>query len=69
MILGILHFLPAPIVCEVEIDPDTGVTEIVKFTAVDDFGNVINPMIVAGQGSWWTGSGYRPGSAGELCLR
>lgn len=36
-------------VCEVEIDPDTGVTEIVKFTAVDDFGNIINPMIVEGQ--------------------
>jgi carbon-monoxide dehydrogenase large subunit len=36
-------------VCEVEIDPATGVTEIVQFTAVDDFGNVINPMIVEGQ--------------------
>ena len=36
-------------VCEVEIDPDTGVTRIASFTAVDDFGNVINPMIVEGQ--------------------
>lgn len=36
-------------VCEVEIDPRTGVVSIVKFTAVDDFGNVINPMIVEGQ--------------------
>ena len=36
-------------VCEVEIDPDTGVTEVVKFTAVDDIGRVINPMIVEGQ--------------------
>ncbi len=36
-------------VCEVEVDPDTGSTEIVSFTAVDDFGKVINPMIVAGQ--------------------
>ena len=36
-------------ICEVEIDPDSGVTEIVKFTAVDDFGTVINPMIVEGQ--------------------
>ncbi len=36
-------------VCEVEVDPDTGVTRIVKFTAVDDFGQVINPMIVEGQ--------------------
>jgi len=36
-------------VCEVEVDPDTGVTQIASFTAVDDFGNVINPMIVEGQ--------------------
>ncbi|MBL8669940.1 MAG: xanthine dehydrogenase family protein molybdopterin-binding subunit [Alphaproteobacteria bacterium] len=36
-------------VCEVEIDPDTGVTKIVNFTAVDDFGRVLNPMIVDGQ--------------------
>jgi carbon-monoxide dehydrogenase large subunit len=36
-------------VCEVEIDPDTGVTHIVNFVAVDDFGKVINPMIVEGQ--------------------
>ena len=36
-------------VCEVEIDPDTGVVSIVKFSAVDDFGHVINPMIVEGQ--------------------
>jgi carbon-monoxide dehydrogenase large subunit len=36
-------------ICEVEVDPDTGETRIQKFTAVDDFGNVINPMIVEGQ--------------------
>jgi carbon-monoxide dehydrogenase large subunit len=36
-------------ICEVEIDPQTGVTRVVNFTAVDDFGNVINPMIVEGQ--------------------
>jgi len=36
-------------VCEVEIDPDTGVTKIANFTAVDDFGKIINPMIVEGQ--------------------
>ena len=35
--------------CEVEVDPDTGKVDICKFTAVDDFGNVINPMIVDGQ--------------------
>jgi carbon-monoxide dehydrogenase large subunit len=36
-------------VCEVEIDPDTGAVEIVKYTTLDDVGRVINPMIVAGQ--------------------
>ena len=36
-------------ICEVEIDPETGVTTIEKYTAVDDFGNLINPMIVHGQ--------------------
>ncbi len=36
-------------ICEVEIDPETGVVKVEKFTAVDDFGNVINPMIVEGQ--------------------
>ncbi|HLJ38459.1 MAG TPA: xanthine dehydrogenase family protein molybdopterin-binding subunit, partial [Steroidobacteraceae bacterium] len=35
--------------CEVEIDPGTGAVRIERFTAVDDFGNVINPMIVEGQ--------------------
>ena len=35
--------------CEVEVDPDTGKVTIERFTAVDDFGNVINPMIVTGQ--------------------
>ncbi len=36
-------------VAEIEIDPDTGVTEIVNYVAVDDFGVVLNPMLVAGQ--------------------
>ena len=36
-------------ICEVEIDPETGVTKIDRWTAVDDFGVVINPMIVEGQ--------------------
>jgi len=36
-------------ICEVEVDPDTGTTEVVAWTAVDDFGTVINPMIVEGQ--------------------
>ncbi len=36
-------------ICEVEIDPETGNTELVGWTAVDDFGVIINPMIVEGQ--------------------
>ncbi len=36
-------------ICELEIDPDTGVTKIDRWVAVDDFGIVINPMIVEGQ--------------------
>ncbi|MGI9500505.1 MAG: xanthine dehydrogenase family protein molybdopterin-binding subunit, partial [Geminicoccaceae bacterium] len=36
-------------IAEVEIDPDTGVVRIERYTAVDDFGVVVNPMLVAGQ--------------------
>ncbi len=36
-------------ICELEVDPDTGVVTIDRFTAVDDFGVIINPMIVEGQ--------------------
>ncbi|MGR3796333.1 xanthine dehydrogenase family protein molybdopterin-binding subunit [Vannielia sp. SX4] len=35
--------------CEVEVDPDTGKVEVLAFAAADDFGNVVNPMIVEGQ--------------------
>ncbi|MFO7921295.1 MAG: xanthine dehydrogenase family protein molybdopterin-binding subunit [Nioella sp.] len=35
--------------CEVEVDPETGRVEICSFAAADDFGNVVNPMIVDGQ--------------------
>jgi aerobic carbon-monoxide dehydrogenase large subunit len=36
-------------ICEVEIDPETGDTEVVGWAAVDDFGVIVNPMIVEGQ--------------------
>jgi carbon-monoxide dehydrogenase large subunit len=36
-------------VCEVEVDPETGVVKIERWSAVDDFGKIINPMIVEGQ--------------------
>jgi carbon-monoxide dehydrogenase large subunit len=36
-------------VAEVEIDPETGVTEVVRYTVTDDFGNLLNPMLAEGQ--------------------
>ena len=36
-------------ICEVEIDPQTGATEVVAFTVVDDYGDVVNPILLAGQ--------------------
>ena len=36
-------------ICEVEVDPETGKVDVVSYTVVDDFGRVINPMLVAGQ--------------------
>jgi carbon-monoxide dehydrogenase large subunit len=50
------HFMPPAStfpngthVCEVEIDPETGRTEIQRFVVIDDFGNVVNPLMLAGQ--------------------
>ncbi|HEY3188206.1 MAG TPA: molybdopterin cofactor-binding domain-containing protein, partial [Solirubrobacteraceae bacterium] len=36
-------------VCEVEVDPETGAVEIVRYTAVDDVGRAVNPLILHGQ--------------------
>ncbi|HLJ22188.1 MAG TPA: molybdopterin cofactor-binding domain-containing protein, partial [Stellaceae bacterium] len=36
-------------VCEVEIDPETGVTQLVRYTVVDDVGRVVNPLLLKGQ--------------------
>ena len=36
-------------VCEVEIDPETGAVEIARYTSVNDFGVVVNPLLVEGQ--------------------
>jgi carbon-monoxide dehydrogenase large subunit len=35
--------------CEIELDPETGKIDILRFIAADDFGNIVNPMIVEGQ--------------------
>ena len=36
-------------ICEVEIDPETGITKVVRYTTVDDVGVAVNPMLVTGQ--------------------
>jgi carbon-monoxide dehydrogenase large subunit len=36
-------------VCEVEIDPDTGEVEVVRYSSVNDFGTIVNPLMVEGQ--------------------
>ena len=36
-------------VAEVEIDPETGVTRVVRYSVTDDFGNLINPLLAEGQ--------------------
>ena len=43
------NFPNAAYVCEVEVDPRTGVVDVSSFVCVDDVGNIINPMIVQGQ--------------------
>jgi len=62
-------------VCEVEIDPDTGHTEIMRYTAIDDVGRAVNPLILHGQThggivqgvgqAMWEHSHYDPAS-GQL---
>ena len=53
-------------ICEVEIDPQTGVVRIDRFTAVDDFGTIINPMIVQGQVHGGLTQGIAPAMYEEL---
>jgi carbon-monoxide dehydrogenase large subunit len=36
-------------VCEIEIDPETGMTEVLNYVVVDDFGTILNPLLVKGQ--------------------
>ncbi len=52
-------------VAEVEIDPQTGKVEVVKYTVTDDFGNLINPMLVEGQ----VHGGVAQGLGQALCER
>jgi carbon-monoxide dehydrogenase large subunit len=36
-------------ICEVEVDPETGKVEVVRYSSTNDFGNLVNPLLVAGQ--------------------
>ncbi len=44
-------------VCEVEVDPDTGATKILRYTVVDDFGVTLNPLLLSGQVQGGIGQG------------
>ncbi|MEX2131841.1 MAG: xanthine dehydrogenase family protein molybdopterin-binding subunit, partial [Pseudohongiellaceae bacterium] len=54
-------------ICELEVDADTGVVQIIKFTVVDDFGKVINPQLLAGQVHGGIGQGLGQALL-ELCV-
>ena len=56
-------------VCEVEVDPETGVVEVVRYTSVDDVGRAVNPLIMHGQTHGGIVAGRRPGAVGALPLR
>ena len=46
-------------IAEVEIDPETGHVKLEKYTACDDFGRIINPMVGRRTSSWRSCSRYR----------
>jgi len=48
-VMSIPSFAYTCAVCEVEVDPETGLVEIVRYTSIDDCGRAINPMLIHGQ--------------------
>ena len=46
----------------VEVDPETGIVEILDYVAVDDVGTLINPLLAAGPDPWRRGAGHRAGA-------
>jgi carbon-monoxide dehydrogenase large subunit len=48
-VMSIPSYAYTAAVCEVEIDPETGMTEIVSYTSIDDCGRAVNPMLIHGQ--------------------
>ena len=48
-VMSLPSFAYTSAVCEVEVDPETGVVEVVRYASVDDCGRAVNPMLVHGQ--------------------
>ncbi len=48
-VMSLPSFAYTSAVCEVEVDPETGVVEIVQYTSIDDCGRAVNPMLIHGQ--------------------
>ena len=59
-----LHLPAGTTICEVEVDPQTGVVRVDHFTAVNDFGVIVNPMIVEGRVHGGVVQGMEPGADG-----
>ena len=54
-------------ICEVEVDPETGNVDLVRYAAIDDVGRVVNPMVVDGQTHGGVAQGLGP-AMGEHCV-
>jgi len=48
-VMSIPSFAYTCAACEVEVDPETGVVEVVRYTSIDDCGRAVNPMLIHGQ--------------------
>ena len=56
-------------ICEVEVDPETGALELVNYAAANDFGRIVNPVLVDGQVHGGVAQGLGTGGVRELRLR
>jgi aerobic carbon-monoxide dehydrogenase large subunit len=48
-VMSIPSFAYTCVVCEVEVDPETGIVDVIGYTSIDDCGRAINPMLIHGQ--------------------
>ena len=67
--LDVITFPNGCHIAEVEVDPDTGAVTLQRYTAVDDFGTLINPMLTDRPGAGRRRAGHRPGDAGAHRVR